>query len=82
MLPRPKHGETVLHDAGHSAYLLELEMLAAQANALRPPRLPKPRRWPRLQKEPERVSLLTWLLWDGVLLAYGVAALVLLKVVR
>lgn len=65
---------------GHSSYLLELEMLAAQVNARRRPRdgTKRPARIPR----PQRVSLLTWLLWDAVLLAYGLAALILLRVVK
>lgn len=79
-----KHGDSVLHDGGfhtwqdargvgHSAYLLDIEMLAAQVNRRRPS-------FDKLRTEPERVSLLAWLVWDAVILAYGVAALVLLRV--
>ena len=69
-----KHGDGILREGSLSDsapyYIAELQFLAAQVNARRPPKLP----------QPERISLITWLLWDCVILAYGVAALVLLRV--
>ena len=54
-------------------------MLAAQANARRRPR--DDTKGAFMPRQPERISLVTWLLFDAVLLAYGLAALILLRVV-
>ena len=74
----PEHGDSTLHEGGLSEHLRYTIMLAAQANRRRPRDDTKGAFMPR---QPERISLVTWLLFDAVLLAYGLAALILLRVV-
>ena len=72
-----KHGDSVRH--GLSEHLRYTMMLAAQANARRRPR--DDTKGAFIPRQPERISLATWLAFDAVLLAYGVSVLVLLRVV-
>mgnify|MGYP001572127973 CR=1 FL=1 len=75
-MSKVERGDSSLRDVSAASvlYIYELQRRAALANARRRPS-------PLAEREPPRISLLIWLAFDAVLLAYGLAALVLLRVV-